>query len=63
MSSSPLETSTGVTVVVPVYGDLPSLLDCIASLVDHVDTSRHRVLLVNDCGPDADAIERAVLEA
>lgn len=49
-------------VVVPVYGDLESLLRCVAGLVDHLDTSVHRVLLVNDCGPDADAIERALLE-
>jgi len=53
----------GVTVVVPVYGDLPSLLDCVASLVEHVDVDRHSVLLVNDCGPDADVIERALLQA
>jgi GT2 family glycosyltransferase len=51
-----------VTVVVPVYGDLPSLLECIASLRANLDLTRHRVLLVNDCGPDADEIERAVLQ-
>ncbi|WP_144714561.1 glycosyltransferase family 2 protein [Curtobacterium pusillum] len=49
-------------VVVPVYGDLESLLRCVDGLVEHLDTGRHRVLLVNDCGPDADAIERALLE-
>ena len=49
-------------VVVPVYGDLPSLLRCVDGLVQHLDTDRHRVLLLNDRGPDADAIERALLE-
>ncbi|NQW88836.1 glycosyltransferase family 2 protein [Curtobacterium sp. VKM Ac-2861] len=49
-------------VVVPVYGDLESLLRCVDGLVEHLDTSVHRVLLVSDCGPDADAIERALLE-
>ena len=48
-------------VVVPVYGDLESLLRCVDGLLEHLDTTVHRVLLVNDCGPDADAIERALL--
>jgi GT2 family glycosyltransferase len=61
--STPHSERPGVTIVVPVYGDLPSLLDCVASLVEHVDVDRHSVLLVNDCGPDADVIERALLEA
>ena len=49
-----------VTVVVPVYGDWESLRQCLESLKDHIDR-RHAVLLVNDCGPDADAIEHHVL--
>ena len=49
-------------VVVPVYGDLDSLLRCVDGLVEHLDTDRHRVLLLNDCGPDADTIERALRE-
>ncbi len=49
-------------VVVPIYGDLESLLRCIDGLLEHLDTGVHRVLLLNDCGPDADTIERAVLE-
>ncbi len=52
-----------VTIVVPVYGDLPGLLECIRSLRQNLQGSPHNVLLVNDCGPDADAIERAVLAA
>lgn len=48
------------TIIVPVYSDWPSLRDCIASLKEHVDTQRHRVLLVNDCGPDADIMERNI---
>jgi GT2 family glycosyltransferase len=48
-------------VVVPVYGDLDSLLRCVDGLVEHLDTDRHRALFVNDCGPDADTIERALL--
>lgn len=49
-------------VVVPVYGDLDSLLRCVDGLIEHLDTDRHRVLLVNDCGPDVDTIERALLD-
>lgn len=50
-------SSRCVTIVVPVYADWPSLSDCIDSLIKHVDLTRHQVLLVNDCGPDADSIE------
>lgn len=52
-----------VTVVVPVYGDLSSLLNCVESLKATVDQRIDSVLLVNDCGPEADSIERALLAA
>jgi GT2 family glycosyltransferase len=50
-----------VTIVVPIYGDLQTLTLCIESLKQNVDLERNRVLLVNDCGPDARAIEASVL--
>jgi GT2 family glycosyltransferase len=62
MSTTPSDRR-GLVVVVPVYGDLPSLLDCVASLIEHVDPDRDSVLLVNDCGPDVNVIERALLQA
>lgn len=52
-----------VTIVVPLYGDLPGVLGCIAALKATVDFTRHSLLLVNDCGPDSDAIESAVQAA
>lgn len=52
-----------VTVIVPVYGDLPSLKDCLASLKEHVDSNRHRVMFVNDCGPEVEAMEVYIQEA
>ena len=52
-----------VTIVVPVYGDLPSLKDCVSSLKEHVDTSVHQVMFVNDCGPEADTLERYIQES
>lgn len=58
---TPATERPAVVIVVPVYGDLPSLLECVDSLVRHVDLERHRVLLVNDCGPEADGIEAALL--
>ncbi|GAA4265376.1 glycosyltransferase family 2 protein [Frondihabitans peucedani] len=58
---SSLASDRRVTVVVPVYGDLESLLNCLDALLSHLDLGRHRILLVNDCGPDADAIEKALL--
>jgi len=52
-----------VTVVVPVYGDWASLSECIHSLITHVDLSKNKVMLVNDCGPDADIIEANIKTA
>ncbi|WP_419866124.1 glycosyltransferase family 2 protein [Microcella alkaliphila] len=43
--------------VVPVYGDAPSLLRCVESLVDSIDQSKDAVLFVNDRGPDFDQLE------
>ncbi|MGN6127604.1 MAG: glycosyltransferase family 2 protein, partial [Humibacter sp.] len=58
-----MNSRPGVTVVVPVYGDLESLSACVEALKTTVDFSRHAVMLVNDVGPDADEIEAALLEA
>lgn len=49
-----------VSIIVPVYGDWPSLKVCIKSLRKHVDTNIHKVILVNDCGPKADFIEEKI---
>ncbi|WIB12403.1 glycosyltransferase [Curtobacterium sp. MCPF17_052] len=51
-----------VTIVVPVYDDLPGLERCIEALLDTVDFERDRVLLANDVGPNVDAVERRLLE-
>ena len=56
------ESVRPVTIVIPVYGDLPSLSECLDSVIEHVDLSMHRVLLANDSGPDADLIETVLLE-
>jgi GT2 family glycosyltransferase len=50
-----------VTIVVPIYSDLPTLTSCVESLKQNVDLERNHLLLVNDCGPDADAIEASLL--
>lgn len=50
-----------ITIVVPIYDDIPSLLACISSVIDTVDLSKDSLLLVNDCGPQVDDVERAVL--
>lgn len=63
ISKNTPNTYCAVTIVVPIYGDLPSILGCIKSLLMSVDLDEHRVMLVNDVGPDADAIELAILEA
>jgi GT2 family glycosyltransferase/glycosyltransferase involved in cell wall biosynthesis len=54
--------STRVTVVVPVYADWSSLSRCIASLKKHV-SSQHKVMFINDCGPEAMLMEQNILAA
>ncbi len=49
-----------VTIVVPVYADWPSLGDCLESLITTVDLMKHKILLVNDCGPEADSLEKKI---
>lgn len=48
-----------VTVVVPVYADWGSLNECIESLKRYMD-KKHLVMFVNDCGPNADMIEKNI---
>lgn len=55
-------TEEGVTIIVPVYADWPSLKECISSLKKYISENT-TVLLVNDCGPDADKIERNIQKA
>jgi GT2 family glycosyltransferase len=50
-----------VTIVVPIYADLPAVIACVDSLKQNVDLEQNRVLLVNDCGPDADVLEASLL--
>lgn len=50
-----------VTIVVPMYDHLESLVPCIQSVIDTVDLSRNRLLLVNDHGPKFALVESTVL--
>ncbi len=50
-----------ITIVIPVYNDWTSLAVCIESLKKHVG-SGHKVLLVNDMGPQWEELERKILE-
>lgn len=52
--------SNNVTIIVPVYGDWPSLKDCIVSLTKHVDTTTHKVIFINDCGPQVELMEKNI---
>ncbi len=57
-----LDERRPVTIVVPIYDDLPGLERCIEALLDSVDFTTDRVLLANDVGPRVDEIEARVLE-
>jgi GT2 family glycosyltransferase/glycosyltransferase involved in cell wall biosynthesis len=56
-------TAYPTTIVVPIYDHWASLERCLASIVEHVDLTFHKVILINDCGPNADSIESKVLRA
>jgi len=61
--SHQLPKNIKVTVVVPVYGDWLSLKECINSLKKHLNSNLHQVMLINDCGPDADVLEANIKKA
>lgn len=49
------------SIIVPVYGDWESLEENIKALKKHVGRfSKNSVLFVNDCGPEADQIEKNI---
>lgn len=48
-----------VTIIVPVYGDLPSLEKCIESLKLYLPEG-NKVMLVNDRGPDWEILENRI---
>ena len=50
-----------VTVVVPIYGDFEATRLCLETLLEDLEQSRHRALLVNDATPDR-RISRYVAE-
>lgn len=53
-----------LSVIVPVYGDWPSLSRNIASLRRYYRGSKHvHVYYINDCGPDSDAIGSRIRSA
>lgn len=56
-----LAKPAGVTVVVPVYGDWPSLEACVKALQRHAPANQ-KVLFVNDCGPEVNEIEKKLLD-
>lgn len=51
--------ANNVTIVIPVYADWPSLKDCLDSLQKYID-DKHKILLVNDSGPEADELEKKI---
>ena len=51
-----------VTIVIPVYSDWSSLDICLQSLKKYVGTN-HKVLLVNDMGPQWEELEQKILSA
>ncbi len=50
-------TKKAVSIIVPIYSDWPSLKDCLKALAETVDLAKHKVMLVNDNGPEADQLE------
>ncbi len=55
-----MKTARCVTIIVPVYGDWSSLSDCIDSLIQYVNHDLHKVLFINDMGPEASLMARNI---
>src|SRR3990167_946879 len=51
-----------VTIIVPIYADWDSLKNCISSVKKYVDP-RHKIILVNDYGPQAKQLEQNIRQA
>ncbi|WP_066041782.1 glycosyltransferase [Herbiconiux solani] len=60
-AAAPAPVVPPLTIVVPVYGDLDSLENCLRSVLDHGELDRNHLLVVNDLGPEADLLEERVL--
>ncbi len=50
------------TVIIPVYADWPSLKDCIESAIKTIGPE-NKIILINDCGPEADLLEKNIKKA
>ena len=48
-----------ITVAIPVYGDWPSLSDCIESIKNYIAPT-DKVILLNDQGPEAELMEKNI---
>src|SRR3990167_6661838 len=57
-----MPSSKAVTIIIPVYADWPSLKVCLDSVKENV-AAKHKVILVNDCGPQADLLEKNIKQA
>ena len=57
-----MNNKKNITVIIPVYGDWSSLKVCLCSLKKHLPDN-HSVLLLNDCGPEADYLEEKILKS
>ncbi len=42
-----------VSILLPVYNQLPITVECICSLVGHTDLSRHEIVIIDDCSEPA----------
>ena len=51
-----------VTIIIPIYNDFSAISKCIDSLKRYVDR-KHKIMLVNDMGPEWDRLERGILDS
>ena len=56
-------TNNKITIIVPIYADWPSIQDCIAALKKYSGTVVAKIMLVNDCGPEVDLIEKNIKQS
>lgn len=52
--------SEKITLIIPIYDDWNTLKKCLKSIIEHVDISTHKIILINDNGPNANKIEKRI---
>src|SRR5262245_31490997 len=48
----PMAGGQSVTIIIPIYGDYDATWGCVESVLSEIESSQHRVILIDDATPD-----------